>query len=94
MQSSITANHSIQRHPEHIACQLDEEEVVMNCHTGSYFQLNNLGGYIWTLIETPQSLSTLVEILQTEYNADRTTIQKETLDFLESLHQKRLILLS
>ncbi|MBD5781096.1 PqqD family protein [Pelagicoccus sp. NFK12] len=80
-----------QRSKENVSCKLEDDTVVLDPKTGAYFRLNSVGARIWTLIDQPADLSTIVETLQGEYEITRDRCEHESLAFLEMLKEKGLL---
>lgn len=70
---------------------LDGEKVMMNLDKGEYFMMNEVGSRIWELITENTAVTTIVEILLTEYNVDKETCENTVIEFLGRLEDADLI---
>ena len=89
---SILANNSfIRRNPELVSSDLDGETVMMSIESGEYFGLDSVGSRIWELLETPTTVANLVDILVDEFEVSREECEADTIDFLNQLLDKHLL---
>jgi len=89
---SILANNSfIRRNPELVSSNLDGETVMMSIENGEYFGLDPVGSRIWELLETPLTVANLVDILVDEFEVSREECEVDTIEFLNQLLDKQLL---
>jgi Coenzyme PQQ synthesis protein D (PqqD) len=77
-----------------LSTSLDDEIVMMDSEKGMYYNLDPVGSRIWTLLDTPQTLESLCKSLMDDYNIDETTCKLETEAFLQSLVERKLIVIT
>lgn len=65
--------------------------VLMSIESGNYFEFDQVGSDIWSLIDGEAPIAQICEKLIAEYAIDREACQADTLDFLNSLHRLDLI---
>ncbi|MBC3784075.1 PqqD family peptide modification chaperone [Spirosoma utsteinense] len=72
---------------------LGKETIVLNYEAGNYYELNEVGGFIWSLLQTKQvvSIQTIKEQLLEEFDVDESVCQQELMSFLGNLFDERLI---
>lgn len=75
----------------HVSCQLGEELVVLNTLSGAYSKINPTGAIIWEKIGHSKATNAIIEELKAEYDQSPERIEKEALDFIDTLLQKNLI---
>ena len=76
---------------EQISCDLGGEEVILDLSNGVYYGLNPIGSRIWSLIQAPQPVQTIIDILLCEYDVDREECTRQVYSFLADLSDRRLI---
>lgn len=76
---------------EQISCDLGGEEVILDLSTGVYYGLNPVGSRIWTLIQSPQPVENIIDVLLSEYDVDRDECAREVFSFLSDLTERGLI---
>lgn len=91
--SSISLNTTIQRNPELVSSDVDGEKVMMSIESGEYFGLDPVGSRIWELIENPIQVEKLIELLLEEFEVNQEQCEIDTIEFLDQLHEKKLLLL-
>lgn len=89
MQLSFTT-YSISR-PQIIREQFDEEVVIVDLDTGSYYALGGAGGDVWSAIEAGENQSQIVARLTANYSGEQSEIEAATLRLLDELQQEELI---
>lgn len=62
-----------------------DKVVMMDLDEGAYYGLNRIAARIWTLLETPTSVSAICDKLCAEYAVDRATCEREVLAFATEL---------
>lgn len=67
-------------------------EIVL-LHTGNwqYFEFDAVGAAIWSLLESPRSLGSLVDVLVNRFEVDRARCAHETEAFLGEMMEQGLI---
>ncbi|WP_226670477.1 lasso peptide biosynthesis PqqD family chaperone [Metabacillus litoralis] len=88
---SIEQKSLIKRKSNILASDMDGETVMMNIETGKYYNIGNIGGAIWSLIEKPTQVDTLIVRLTEEYEVERSQCKADILPFLNKIFQQQLI---
>jgi hypothetical protein len=73
---------------------IDGDLVALDVERGTCFGFNATATRIWTLLETPQTVSALVETLGREFAVDRDRCRAEVEALLRQLQGQGLITLS
>jgi len=76
---------------QQVAAVLGDEVVILGLDEGAYFGLRAAGSRVWALIQQPQSLREVVEVLVTEFDVDRGRCEQDVLALVASLAARRLI---
>ena len=87
----LTANSIVQRHPEIIAAQADQDVVMVSVATGYYYGVSDVARDIWNAIGEPKRVSDLVDDLTRNYEIDAQSCETQTLDFLQELINEGLV---
>lgn len=74
-----------------IASPIDDEVVMANLKTDKYYGLNPVSTRIWHLLEEPQRLSDLCDVLMSEFDVDEATCQTEVLSFTQALYDAEMV---
>lgn len=75
-----------------VTSKIDDEIVMMSIEKGEYYGLDETGTYIWEMIENPVTVENLVQHLMKEFEVETEQCQNDTLDFLNDLHEKGLLI--
>ena len=87
----LTLNSIIQRDPEVIAAEADQDLIMVSVATGHYYGLSDVAREIWEAIEHPKRISDLVTDLTASYHVDSSSCEDQTLSFLKALLDEDLL---
>ena len=87
----LTLNSIIQRDPEVIGAEADEDLIMVSIATGYYYGISNVAREIWDAIERPKRVSDLVHDLIASYHIDQPSCEDQTLSFLKALLDEGLV---
>ncbi len=85
MSSQITPDTVIVARKDQVSTPLNQETVLLNLKSGKYYSLNRVGGVIWELLQTPRTLSQIVDALQHRFDVDRARCENDVKEVIESL---------
>jgi len=91
LRSELNPNCTVQRNPDIIAAEADQDLVMVNIAGGFYYGVTEVARVIWESIERPKKVSDLVDDLTSGYNVDRSKCEEETLLFLGNLLTEGLL---
>ena len=74
-----------------MTADMNGSAVMMDIMTGKYYNLGEVGGRIWELLEEPATLSTLVQKLTAEYDVGAERCRADILPFLNILLERGLL---
>ena len=82
---------SLRRNNDWLGAWVGNEMMMMSGSSGVYLSLSETGGRIWELLETPQCLDSLCDLLLVEYGRAPITAREEIRRFLEQLAAEEII---
>lgn len=88
--SPIALTNTVTRSPDQISGDIDAEVVLLSIENGKYYQMSVMGTHIWSRIEKPVQVATLIEQLLEEFDVERSVCEAEVLAFLSKLQAERL----
>ncbi|WP_020607026.1 PqqD family peptide modification chaperone [Spirosoma spitsbergense] len=90
---NITSNTRIQIKKSQSSSVLGTETIVLNYELGNYYELNEMGSFIWSLLQANPVLSVmkLKERMLVEFDVEESVCQEELMSFLENLIHEKLI---
>lgn len=74
-----------------IARRLDEETVILDIASGTYFGLDPVGTRIWTLLSEGKALGETCDAMLDEFEVERERLEQDMADLLEQLVGRGLI---
>ena len=80
-----------QRNPDLIGASIDNELVMMSVEQGQYYGLGGIGPRVWELLETPHTLTELVDRITEEFDVERTVCESDMAGFIERMEKFDLI---
>jgi hypothetical protein len=78
--------------PKVIDESFEDEQVVINLDTGNYYSLNKISSYIWSLIDSGETVGDITECISQLYQGDREEIEKAVHAFIAELEKEQLII--
>lgn len=83
--TALTLDSLITHHSDHVHTEVDGEVLMMHIMTGDYFNLDEVGSFIWRQLSQPMTVSGLCDAIQSCYDVDRPTCERDALLFVEDL---------
>lgn len=77
--------------PDQVSSQLGDESVILNIKACTYFGLNEVGSRIWSLIQKPASVDSVIQSLLDEYDVDPEQCEADVLNLVKELIDAALI---
>jgi hypothetical protein len=87
----ISLNSKIVQSEGNVVSDMDGEKVMLNITKGKYYNLGELGGTIWGLINTPVEVNKIITALLSEYEIGKDECERQVLVFVRLLHEEGLI---
>jgi len=87
----LTLNSIIQRDPEVIFSEADQDLIMVSIANGCYYGVSDVAREIWDAIEHPKRISDLVAGLTASYDVNPSLCEEQTLSFLEVLLDEGLL---
>lgn len=81
-----------QRNMDIMAADMNGETVMMNIATGQYYNIGEVGGRIWELLEQPMTLGALVDALTAEYAVEKSQCEMDLMPFLDKMAKNGLVM--
>lgn len=91
MTLSLSTRWSINQ-PQVVHEILDDEVVVIDFNTGSYYSLNRVGTDVWALIDTGAATDEIIRDISRRYDGDLTEVEQAVVRFIDELRQEGLIM--
>ncbi|GAB4053999.1 PqqD family peptide modification chaperone [Spirosoma litoris] len=90
---SIIADTKIQLVANQSSSVLGKETILLNYELGNYYELNEVGGFIWSLLqdEKTMSIGEIQERMLDEFDVEPSVCQEELMLFVENLLKEKLI---
>jgi len=65
--------------------KIDNELIIFKLDTGSYYRLNNTGGFIFSQLSAGMPLTQVIEEMDRTYDQDMAVMTKDADDFVQQL---------
>jgi hypothetical protein len=76
-----------------IASDMDGEKVMLNVKNGKYYNLGEVGGEIWSALESPVPVSFVVDTIKENFEVPVEVAQQDVLSFLQHLLDEGLAII-
>ncbi len=87
----LSDNAVIAAAPEQISSDLSGESVLLSLKSGIYYGLNEVGTFIWNLIQQPNTVQNIREAVLAEYDVDADMCDRDVNMILKALLDAELI---
>jgi len=81
----------LKKSAQQVSCNLDNEVAILDLQAACYFGLNEVGAFIWQLLDEPRSVQGICDSVVEEFSVDQATCQADVVRFLSSLQQAGLV---
>jgi hypothetical protein len=71
--------------------EMDGEMVILDLASGHYFNLNEVGAFLWERIDGRHRIEQLVQAVLEDYRVDEATARKDVRNLLQELVREGLI---
>lgn len=88
---SISLHSVVVASSEQISADLGDEALILGVKTGSYYGFDQVGLFIWNLLQAPRLVSDIRDAILEEYEVKREECEQDLLAFLDELAAKFLI---
>ncbi len=78
-------------HPDATAQQVDDEAILVQVYTGTYYSLNDTGTAFWKLMDGQRSISDCAQAIATEYGVEPAVVEADLLELAVELEFEGLI---
>jgi hypothetical protein len=89
--TNLTMETCVVRGKDQVSADLKGEAVILNLKTGKYFSLNPVGTRLWELIESPQTIQSLIDVIESEYQVERERLEKDVFAVFTKLMNASLV---
>jgi Coenzyme PQQ synthesis protein D (PqqD) len=76
---------------EQVSCPLGEEAAILNLKNSVYYGVDPVGARVWTLLQSPRSVSELRDTILDEYEVAADECERELLELLEKMRVEGLV---
>lgn len=87
----IDENSTVSAAPDHVACNLLGETLLLQTTSGVYYGLDSVATSVWNLIGNNPRVRDIRDSLLAEYEVDRQTCTRDLLALLENMSMRKLI---
>jgi hypothetical protein len=88
---SINLDSKITQNNGNFVSDMNGEKVMLSMTNGKYYNMGKIGGEIWDLVQSPITVSSIVEKLLLKYEVEKKECVPQVFSFLNHLHSENLI---
>jgi hypothetical protein len=89
--TKVLFNQKVTQGKGNIVSDMGGEKVMLSINNGKYYNLGEIGGEIWDLIQDPINVKKLVTELMTCYEVEQLECEEQVISFLTALSNEGLI---
>jgi len=90
-QTPLTMDHVIAQGDGQVSTVVDGKAVLMSVDNGKYYNMDDIGTRIWTMIETPTAVGAVCDQMVQEFEVERAVCEADVLVLLNKLLENDLI---
>lgn len=94
MHENISLTHTVSQIKGNIISGMAGEKVMLSIKNGKYYNLGEIGGYIWNLIEESISIKQLVIPLMDKFEVEQSECESQVILFINQLLEEELIVIN
>ena len=72
----------VRQSPDVTCREISGQTVILTPHNGSVHELDDLGGYIWSLCADPVSIGTITDQIVSQYDVERAAAEEDLTSFI------------
>jgi len=76
---------------EHVSSTLDDEEVILDLASGTYYGLNPVGQRVWSFIQSPQTVLAVCDHIQDAFDVERDRVEQDVVALLNDMLSEKLV---
>ena len=77
-----------------LSTTIGDETVILHEPDGVYYGLNDVGSFVWNLLEDPHTIEAICEAVTAEYEVERERCKEDIEEMVSELADKGLVRLS
>jgi hypothetical protein len=77
--------------PDQVACDLDEEIVILNLKDGVYYGLNPIAARVWRIVQEPRKVEEIRDMLLWEFDVDKEQCTQDLIELIGQLMEWKLV---
>lgn len=89
MKTNLNKNSILMASHDQVSADLSSESVesvvILNLKNGVYYELQGVGTHVWSLIQQPSSVQSIIDKLLEEYEVDIEQCEVDLLELAENL---------
>ncbi len=89
--TKITIDSTIVVADDVVSCDLDGEAAILNIKDGIYYGLDPIGAKIWNLIQKPNTINRIIQVIIEEYDVKTEECQIDIFELIEQLLDNGLV---
>jgi hypothetical protein len=74
-----------------LSTTIGDETVILHEPDGVYYGLNDVGSFVWNLLEDPHTIEAICEAVTAEYEVERERCRKDIEEMVSELAEKGLV---
>ncbi|WP_409290506.1 lasso peptide biosynthesis PqqD family chaperone [Peribacillus sp. SCS-37] len=88
---TISLDNEVIQTPGNLVSDMNGEKVMLSVKNGKYYNLGEVGGEIWMLLEKPITANQIISALIQKFDVNEDECREQVTVFLEHLYREDLI---
>jgi hypothetical protein len=91
MKDRISGSSTVVAVKHQVSCDLAGDAAILDMKSGIYYGLNPIGALIWQLVQAPQTVNAIRDVILREYDVEPVRCEEDLLTLLQELASRGLI---
>jgi hypothetical protein len=75
----------------HVSSTLEDEEVILDLTSGTYYGLNPVGRHIWSFIQSPKPVRAVCDHVLEAFDAKPDQVEQDVISLLRDMESEDLV---
>jgi phage protein U len=89
--TSLSATTTVVATEDALSTTIDDETVILHESSGKYYGLNDVGTFVWDLLEEPRTVGATCEAVTAEYDVAYERCEADVTEMVAELAEKGLV---
>ncbi len=91
MAAQLSLHSRVVAAPDHVACDVAGQALILSLKDGIYYGLDPVGAQIWAMLKEQRTVAAIRDEIMRQYEVEADRCEGDVLELLEQMHEWHLI---